>query len=65
MGERHLVVHGARGSMSVNGDAYRRYGGNTTCFAVEVAPKHYLVIDCGTGLRNLEHLLDLSSPHRL
>ena len=63
MGERHLVVHGARGSMSVSGDAYRRYGGNTTCFAVEVAPKHYLVIDCGTGLRNLEHLLDLSSPH--
>lgn len=41
--------------MSVAGDRYRRYGGNTTCFHVEVEPGHHLVIDCGSGLRTLQH----------
>lgn len=40
--------------MAVFGDRYRRYGGNTTCFEVEVEPRHHLVIDCGTGLRTLQ-----------
>lgn len=49
-----LRVLGCRGSMSVSGDRYRRYGGNTTCFETEVEPGHHLVIDCGTGLRELQ-----------
>jgi len=43
--------------MAVSGPEYGRYGGNTTCFAAEVAPGHYLVIDAGTGLRGLEATL--------
>lgn len=41
--------------MSVSGPAVRRYGGNTTCYETEVEPGHHLVVDCGTGLRNLQH----------
>ena len=43
--------------MAVSGSAYSRYGGNTTCLAAQVAPRHYLVIDAGTGLRGLEAML--------
>lgn len=49
-----LTVRGCRGSMAVSGERYRRYGGNTTCFEVEVEPRHHLVVDCGTGLRSLQ-----------
>jgi phosphoribosyl 1,2-cyclic phosphodiesterase len=44
--------------MCVSGDAYRRFGGNTTCFHAEIEPGHHLVIDAGTGLRNLQRTLD-------
>ncbi|HSM02143.1 MAG TPA: MBL fold metallo-hydrolase [Acidimicrobiia bacterium] len=50
-----FTVGGCRGSMCVSGSQYRRYGGNTTCYYVEVEPGHYLVVDAGTGLRNLQH----------
>lgn len=49
-----LTVRGCRGSMAVWGEPYRRYGGSTTCFEVEVEPRHHLIIDCGTGLRSLQ-----------
>jgi phosphoribosyl 1,2-cyclic phosphodiesterase len=40
--------------MAVSGEAYRRYGGNTTCFTAEVESGHHLIVDCGTGLRTLQ-----------
>ena len=58
-----LTVRGARGSMAVCGPQYRRYGGNTTCFDVPIDDHHHLVIDCGTGLRGLQHSLE-AGPHR-
>lgn len=64
MPELTLTVRGCRGSMSVAGDRYRRYGGNTTCFHAEVEPGHHLVIDCGTGLRSLQHDIDDQGPQR-
>ncbi len=54
---RTLVVEGARGSMSVAGPDFRRYGGHTTYFSVEATPGHHLVVDCGTGLQNLQQRL--------
>lgn len=64
MNERlRLVVHGARGSMSVSGARYARYGGNTTSFHVDLGDNDHLVIDAGTGLRPLEHSLG-TGPHR-
>jgi len=53
----HLTVHGARGSMAVSDPAFMRYGGNTTCFEVAVDVDHRLLVDCGSGLRRLQHRL--------
>ena len=58
-----LIVCGARGSMSVGGPQYARYGGNTSCFHVALGENDHLVIDCGTGLRPLEHAIG-PGPHR-
>jgi phosphoribosyl 1,2-cyclic phosphodiesterase len=33
----------------VFGDQFRRYGGGTTCYSIEVGSDHQLLIDCGTG----------------
>lgn len=54
---RAFTVWGARGSMAVSGPRYLRYGGDTSCYHVEVEPGHHLVIDAGTGLRRLEAVL--------
>jgi phosphoribosyl 1,2-cyclic phosphodiesterase len=40
--------------MAVGGPGYLRYGGDTSCYHVEVEPGHHLVVDCGTGLRSVE-----------
>ena len=53
MSDRDLVVLGARGSATVSGAQYRRYGGSTTCLVTEAGPGHYLVVDCGAGVRAL------------
>jgi phosphoribosyl 1,2-cyclic phosphodiesterase len=54
---RALVLHGVRGSMAVGGAGSRRHGGATTCYSVEVEPGRLLVVDAGTGLRDLQHRL--------
>jgi hypothetical protein len=43
--------------MAVSGPEYERFGGNTTSFYAEVEPDHFLVVDAGTGLRPLQHLI--------
>ena len=40
---------GCRGSVPVFGDQFRRYGGGTTCYSIEVDADHQLLVDCGTG----------------
>jgi phosphoribosyl 1,2-cyclic phosphodiesterase len=52
-----FTVWGARGSMAVSGPGYVRFGGDTSCYHVEVEPGHHLLIDCGTGLRSVESRL--------
>lgn len=49
----HMRIHlfGIRGSMPVSGRSFVRYGGNTSCVAVELASGRHLLLDCGTGLR--------------
>lgn len=44
--------YGVRGSIATAGEATRRYGGNTSCVAIEVAGEH-LIFDAGTGIRSL------------
>ncbi|NVB42880.1 MBL fold metallo-hydrolase [Pseudenhygromyxa sp. WMMC2535] len=48
----HIEFYGVRGSIATAGEATRRYGGNTSCVAVEVAGEQ-LIFDAGTGIRAL------------
>lgn len=64
MTEPQLIIHGGRGSMAVSGIEYAKYGGNTTCFEIAEDPRHRLLIDAGTGLRDVEHSLQRDDEHR-
>src|SRR6266700_6368869 len=56
-----MRVHlcGVRGSTPAPGQAYLRYGGNTSCVAIvhDGAPAPALILDAGTGLRGVTPLL--------
>jgi phosphoribosyl 1,2-cyclic phosphodiesterase len=59
-GGMQVTFHGVRGSTPCDGPQLARYGGNTSCVAVEVEGQAPIVFDLGTGLRNfglslLEH----------
>ncbi len=47
-----VSFYGVRGSIATAGEPTRRYGGNTSCVAVEIAGQH-LIFDAGTGIRAL------------
>src|SRR4051795_6272561 len=44
---------GVRGSIPAPGPSTVRYGGNTSCVAVRLASGELIILDCGTGARNL------------
>ena len=48
-----LKVWGARGSIPAPGPETMRYGGNTSCVEVELSDGSRLILDAGTGIRNL------------
>ena len=48
-----VKVWGARGSVPSPGPETSRYGGNTSCVQVTLADGSMLVLDAGTGIRNL------------
>lgn len=48
---------GARGSVPVSGKQYIRYGGDTTCLEIVSEAGDRIVIDAGTGIRNLGNRL--------
>lgn len=49
---------GVRGSCPAPGPKTARYGGNTSCVTVELSDGNVLILDAGTGLRELgQHLL--------
>ena len=56
-------VWGARGSIPSPGPETIRYGGNTSCVQVTMSDGHHLVLDAGTGIRNLGTLLDEPGAH--
>jgi phosphoribosyl 1,2-cyclic phosphodiesterase len=62
--EPQLIIHGGRGSMAVSGIEYAKYGGNTTCFEIAEDPRHRLLIDAGTGLRDVQHNLNHEPDQR-
>jgi len=58
---------GTRGSIACPGESTVRYGGNTSCVEVRAEDGTVIVLDCGTGARELGlHLVrTLPSPVRL
>jgi phosphoribosyl 1,2-cyclic phosphodiesterase len=48
-----LTFWGVRGSFPSPGKDNTRYGGHTTCSSLRVGPDAWIVVDAGTGLRNL------------
>jgi phosphoribosyl 1,2-cyclic phosphodiesterase len=48
---------GSRGSISVSGPQYVRYGGDTTCIEIQAKTGEIIIIDAGTGIRRLGNSL--------
>ena len=55
---------GSRGSVSVSGEEYLKYGGDTTCIEVESDSGDLIVIDAGTGIRLLGNRLIKEKDNR-
>jgi phosphoribosyl 1,2-cyclic phosphodiesterase len=48
----HVKYYGVRGSTPTPGMQYDKFGGNTTCVYIKI-DGHNIIIDSGTGIRNL------------
>jgi phosphoribosyl 1,2-cyclic phosphodiesterase len=57
-----IKVWGARGSVPSPGPETTRYGGNTSCVQVTLADGTIVVLDAGTGIRNLGLTLAGAAP---
>jgi phosphoribosyl 1,2-cyclic phosphodiesterase len=58
-------IWGCRGSLAAPGPETVRYGGNTSCVEIRPSDGHLLVIDAGTGIRNLGISLTAHLPERI
>ena len=52
-----FTFHGARGSVAIDRPDSSRYGGSTISISARLSEDHYLILDAGTGLRDLQHHL--------
>ena len=59
-----VTFWGVRGSVPTPGPATLRYGGNTSCVAVDGGNGHLVVLDAGSGIRVLGHELMRADPER-
>ena len=48
-----IRCYGAKGSIPVSGDDYRKYGGDTTCIEIRTENDEIIIIDAGSGIRRL------------
>lgn len=48
-----IRCHGARGSIPVSGEAYLKYGGDTTCLEIRTRNNEIIIVDAGSGIRRL------------
>ena len=56
-GKMIIRCWGARGSIPVSGKQYLRYGGNTTCLEIRSRNNDIIIVDAGSGIRELGNLL--------
>jgi phosphoribosyl 1,2-cyclic phosphodiesterase len=59
----NVTFWGVRGSIPAPGPATVRYGGNTSCISIETHGGALLILDCGTGARNLGNALLSAADH--
>lgn len=59
-----VTFHGVRGSTPCDGEEVARYGGNTSCVAVDVPGHGPLLFDLGTGVRRYGLAYRGSEPFR-
>jgi phosphoribosyl 1,2-cyclic phosphodiesterase len=57
-----VKVWGARGSVPAPGPEMNRYGGNTSCVELTLSDGETLILDAGTGIRNLGIALAARMP---
>ncbi len=53
----YIRCWGSRGSVPVSGKEYIKYGGDTTCFEIRSDDGEIIIVDAGTGIRNLGNKL--------
>ena len=58
----HVRVWGCRGSLATPGRETLRYGGNTSCVEVECDDGTRIILDAGTGIRELGRKLATNGP---
>lgn len=61
----HVRVWGSRGTIAAPGKDTRRYGGNTSCVEVRLDDGTVLILDAGTGIRELGIALAEDPPPRI
>ena len=54
----YIKCWGSRGSIPISGRDFLKYGGDTTCIEVVAKSGETVIIDAGTGIRNLGATLD-------
>lgn len=54
----YIKCWGSRGSIPVSGPGYMTYGGDTTCLEVRSNTNDLVIVDAGTGIRNLGSLMN-------
>jgi CheY-like chemotaxis protein len=47
-----LTAWGVRGTLPMPQEGYIHYGGNTSCYSLQLSPERFLVFDAGTGIKN-------------
>lgn len=57
-----ITCWGARGSISVCGPHYVKYGGETTCLEIRGPDDQLVIVDAGTGIRRLGNRLLAQGP---
>ena len=61
-----ITFYGVRGSTAVPGPMTAKYGGNTSCVHIELESGHDLILDAGTGIRQLGNkLASKSTPAQI
>jgi CheY-like chemotaxis protein len=59
-----LSAWGVRGTLPMPQEGYIKYGGNTSCYSVQLAADRHLVLDAGTGIKGLSNALMNSATNR-